>query len=279
MNIIGVDVGGTKIRAGRVSGGRIEKLLTIKTNSGAPQHEVMSQITSLIDSIIDGNTRGIGVAVPAIIDVESGTAFETTNIASWTEVPIKKILEQKYNLPVRVNNDANCLALCEKHFGTGKNCKNFVALTISTGLGAGIIANGELQSGHNCGAGEFGRVVFKEHTFEHYCSGKYFLNEHKISGEELFKKAKRNDSAALNIFDAYGTNLGKALAMIVHSTDPELIILCGSVSKSYKYFEKSMWESLRQSIRRRSFSRLKIQLSTIKNAGILGAASQFQPEA
>ena len=100
-----------------------------------------------------------------------------------------------------------------------------------------------------------------------------FLNEHKISGEKLFLKAKKNNKEALIIFTKFGNNLGKALAMVVHSINPELIILGGSVSKSYQYFKKSMKESLKQSIYERSFSKLKIRLSKTKNIVVLGATT------
>lgn len=271
MNIIGIDVGGTKIEAGKVSKNKIEELLSIKTNSNASQDKIISQITSLIDKLIDKNTKSIGVAVPAI--VENGIVFETVNILSWKNIPLKKLLEQKYKIPTFVNNDANCFALGEKYFGIGKFYQNIVALTIGTGLGAGIIINGRLYLGHNCGAGEFGEVIFKNHNFEYYCSGKYFLNEYHLKGEELFEKAKQNNKEALTIFNKFGKNLGKALAMIVHSVDPEIIILGGSVSKAYKYFEKTMKESLKESIYVRSFSRLKIELSKREEIIILGAAS------
>lgn len=275
MNIIGVDLGGTKIEVGKVSNNKIEKLLKVDTKSNDSQDEIILQITSLIDRLIDKNTKNIGIAVPAVIDVEKGIVFETVNIPSWKKVPIKRILEQKYKLPVFVNNDANCFALGEKYFGIGKKYKNIAAVTISTGLGTGIIINGKLYSGYNCGAGEFGEVVFKDHNFEYYCSGKFFLNEYNIKGKELFEKAKQNNKEALIIFTKFGNNLGKVLAMVIHAIDPEIIILGGSVSKAYPYFIKSMKESLKESIYARSFSRLKLQLSKTENIVILGAASLY----
>jgi glucokinase len=273
MNTIGIDIGGTKIKAGKVSKERIEKLLIVNTKSNASQNEVILQIASLIDKLIDKNTKNIGIAVPAIVDITNGIVFETINIPSWKKVPIKKILEIKYKIPVFINNDANCFALGEKCFGAGKNHSTIAALTIGTGLGAGIIINGKLYSGYNCGAGEFGEVVFKKHNFEYYCSGKYFLKEYSMKGEDLYKKAKQNNKKALSIYNEFGNNLGKLLAMIVHAIDPEIIILGGSVSRSYRFFEKPMKKSLKELIYARSFSRLKIKLSKSDNIIIKGAAS------
>ncbi len=275
MNSLGVDVGGTKIEVGKVSNNKIEKLLSTRTHSKASQNEIISQITLLIDKLRDKNTESIGVAVPAIVDLEKGIVFEAVNIPSWKKVPLQRILKTKYKLPVLINNDANCFALGEKYFGVGKTYKNLVALTVGTGLGAGIIINGRLYSGHNCGAGEFGEVIFRDHNFEYYCSGKYFFNEYRVNGEKLLLEAKENNKKALTIFSEFGMNLGKALAMVVNSIDPEIIILGGSVSSSYRFFEKSMKRSLKQSVYARSFSRLRIQISKTKNSVVLGAASLY----
>ena len=273
MNFIGVDIGGTKIEAAQISNHKILQLLSVKTNSAGSESEVVSQVTKLIDQVVDKNTKSIGVAVPAIVDLEQGIVLETVNIPSWKKVPLKKILEQKYKIPVFINNDANCFALGEKHFGAGRNFKNMVVITIGTGLGAGIIINDKLYVGHNCGAGEFGEVVFKDHNFEYYCSGKFFQQEYKLNGEELLKRAKQGDKKALTIFSAFGEHVGKMLALVVHTYDPELIILGGSVSKSFPYFERSMKESLKNLVYARSYAGLKIKFSNTKNIVVLGAAS------
>ena len=273
MNVIGVDIGGTKIEAAQISNHKILQLLSVKTNSAGSESEVVSQVTKLIDQVVDKNTKSIGVAVPAIVDLEQGIVLETVNIPSWKKVPLKKILEKKYKIPVFINNDANCFALGEKHFGAGRNFKNMVVITIGTGLGAGIIINDELYVGHNCGAGEFGEVVFKDHNFEYYCSGKFFQQEYKLNGEELLKRAKQGDKKALTIFSAFGEHVGKMLALVVHTYDPELIILGGSVSKSFPYFERSMKESLKNLVYARSYAGLKIKFSNTKKIVVLGAAS------
>lgn len=272
MKVIGMDLGGTKVSAGLVADNKIKKVLSERINAQGSQEEVISQITNLIDQLIDEEVKGIGIGAPAIVDVENGIIFEVVNIPSWKKVPLKKILEKKYNIPVFMNNDVNCFALAEKHFGGGKNYQNFVAVSLGTGLGAGIIIDGKLYSGSNCGAGEFGEMFFKEGKLEEFCSGQYFQKKYKISGEELFLKAEQQDSKALEIFEKFGYNLGKALSLIVNSLDPEAIILGGAVSKAYKFFKKDMVNSLKESIYKRTFSRLKIKVSTLDGAPILGAA-------
>ena len=275
MEIIGIDLGGTKIDTGIVSDNGLEKVVSKKVKSLGTQQEVISQITETIDELLCSEVKGIGIGVPAIVNVKKGIVYETVNIPSWKKVPLKDILEKKYQIPVKLNNDANCFVLAEKYFGKGKSYQNIVGLTIGTGLGAGIIINDKLHSGHNCGAGEFGEIVFKEHNIEHYCSGQFFENKYKTTGEKLFEQAKQNNLKALKIFREFGENLGEALSMIVHSVDPEIIILGGSVSNSAKYFKKSMKDSLKKLIYEKSYSELEIEVSKTNNIAILGAASLY----
>ena len=273
MSFIGIDLGGTKISGGLVSNSKLVKTAYEKINSKGNEKEVLAQITQLIDELVDKKVRGIGIGVPAIVDVDKGIVFETVNIPSWKNVPLKRILERKYGVPVFVNNDANCFALGEKYFGKGKKYQHIVAITLGTGVGAGIIINGKLYAGHNCGAGELGEAPFLDKRIESYCSGKYFLKQHGISGEELYQKALQRDPNAIDLFKIFGHNLGKALAMVVHTIDPEAIILGGSISKAYRFFEKSMKQSLQESTYQRSYSRLKIYVSKEANIAVIGAAS------
>ena len=274
-DLIGVDLGGTKVSVGLVSGKKIKKFVSEKINPKGSEKEILNQIIRLIRDLFSDKVLAIGVGVPTIVDVKKGIVYETTNIPSWKRVPLKSILEKKFKVPVFVNNDANCFALGEKYFGEGIKYKNLVGLIIGTGCGAGIIINGKLYTGHNCGAGEFGKVEFKNKNFDYYCSGQFFKGEYSISGEELYEKAKRGDKKALKIFEEYGKNLGKALSVIVNSIDPECIILGGSVSKAHKFFWKTMKKSLKESVFKRCYSRLKIKVSEKENIAILGAVSLY----
>jgi len=275
MTVIGVDIGGTKIDVGVVLDQQLKKLISEPTKAQASQEEFISQLTNLIDQVFNPDVKAIGIGAPGIIDVEKGIVFEVTNIPSLKRAPLKEILEKKYNVSVFVNNDANCFALGEKYSGQGKGYQNMALVIVGTGLGAGLILNGKLYCGHNCGAGEFGEIVFKDHNFEHYCSGQFFSKEHGVKGSELFEQAKQNNPEALRIFDEFGKNLGKALAMVAHSLDPELIVLGGSVTKSYDFFKHSMIESLKESVYERTFSRLTVKVSDTPNIAVLGAASLY----
>ena len=107
-------------------------------------------------------------------------------------------------------------------------------------MGAGIYTNGKLYCGANCGAGEFGMLSYKDGVYEDYCSGKYFASNLKTTGKEVFCDAEKGDKDAIKIFNDFGFHIGQAIAAIVLTIDPEIIILGGSVSKAFKYFKESM---------------------------------------
>jgi glucokinase len=275
MDIIGVDVGGTKIRAGIVSGKKISKIATIKTHADGSQKQINSQIMAVIDQLINSKVKAIGVGLPAIVDVKRGIVLEAVNIKSWKNVHLKRILEKKYSVPVFVNNDANCFVLGEKNFGHGRKYQNIVGITLGTGFGGGIIINKILYSGQNGAAGEFGQIPYKNHTFEYYCSGQYYKNEFQMHGEDITIGAKLGQKKALSILNLFGKHLGQAIATVVNSFDPELIVFGGSISRDYAFFEKSMKKSLKKSVYHHVYSKLKIKQSTIKNVAVLGAASLY----
>ena len=133
-------------------------------------------------------------------------------------------MEERYQVPVVVNNDANCFALGEHYFGKGKDHPSLVGLTVGTGLGAGIIINNKLHSGSNCGAGEFGMVDYLDKYYEYYACGQFFQNVYQTDGETVFKRAKMGDEQAIKMYEEMGTHLGNAIKMILYTFDTSLII-------------------------------------------------------
>jgi glucokinase len=111
--IIGIDLGGTHVRAGVVSEGRLENIASVRIPSDGSVDEVLRVIFQLVDPLIDGNTNAIGIGVPSVVDVEKGIVYDVQNIPSWKVVELKKLMEERYRLPVLINNDANCFALGE----------------------------------------------------------------------------------------------------------------------------------------------------------------------
>ena len=273
--LIGLDLGATNIRGGHVQGRSLSHIQSKRIRSAGSVEEVLEDIFSVVDTLIDPEVVAIGIGVPSVVDVEQGIVYDVQYIPSWKEVHLKKILEARYHVPVFVNNDANCFALGELYFGKGIGIQNLIGLTIGTGLGAGVIINHHLYAGPNCGAGEFGMVDYLDHVFEYYCSGQYFQNVYHTDGQEVFEKAKAGDAQARSRYAEMGTHLGNAIKMILYTYDPSLIIFGGSVRHAWPYFSETMWQRINTFAYPKSLSKFRIELSELENSGILGAAGLY----
>ena len=279
--IIGIDLGGTHVRAGVLSEGRLENIASVRIPSDGSVDEVLGVIFQLVDPLIDRNIKAMGIGVPSVVDVEKGIVYDVQNIPSWKVVELKKLMEERYRLPVLINNDANCFALGEKYFGKGQKAHSLIGLTIGTGLGAGIIINDKLYPGLNTGAGEFGCVDYLDKYYEYYASGQFFENCYHTNGEVVFQKAQSGDPLSIMILEELGTHIGNAIKMILYTYCPELIILGGSISKSYSFFEKTMWERIHTYIYSNTLEHFHLEISELQNGGVLGAAALYydqQPE-
>jgi glucokinase len=275
QGVIGVDLGGTNVRVGNVKDDELKMHAATPISSEESEDVVMKEITDTIDKVFDGDVIGIGVGVPSVVDVEKGIVYSVANIPSWKKVYLKDRLEQKYHVPVFVNNDANCFALGECYFGKARDYKNIIGLIVGTGVGAGVIIDNRLYNGTNCGAGEFGHIPYKDHDFEYYCSGQRFSREYGIDGQVLFNRAQKGDAEALRIFETFGLDLGNAIQAILYTLDPEIIVFGGSVSNAFSFFEKGMRETLKVFKYQHALERLVMVCSEIKEVAVLGAAALY----
>lgn len=268
---IGVDLGGTHVRAGIVTKGRVSQLATREINAKGSVDEVLNAIFHVIDALEFNHVHSIGIGVPSIVDTTTGMVYDVQNIPSWKEVPLKSLLEDRYKVEVFVNNDANCLALAEKHFGYGKDHDNMVGLNIGTGLAAGIIINGQLYEGINCGAGELGMIPYLDHNFEYYTSGQFFSNVHGADGEHLFQLVISGHKPSLAIFQELGHHLGHLVTTLLFAYDPSLLVIAGSVGKTYPLYHENLWQVLKDFPYQQTVKKLQVQVSTLAFPGILGA--------
>lgn len=279
--LIGIDLGGTSIRGAVLEAGILHQLERIPTPGDGTVDEVLQSIYSLIDNWMDNSITAIGIGVPSVVDLTTGVVYNVQNIPSWKEVPLKRLMEDRYHIPVRINNDANCFALAEYHFGSEKNnqsntlINSMIGLTIGTGLGAGIILNGRLYNGVNCGAGELGAIKYLDHTLEYYASGSFFENIHQKSGTNIFEAAKRGDREALALYQELGRHIGQAIKICLYAYDPEKIVLGGSVSNGYRFFQEAMFAEMQDFDYPKSLERLQVEEAKLENSGILGAAALY----
>ncbi len=274
-SVIGVDLGGTKVSLGKVQDQRI--VAHYKTNVSADKESdfVVQEIIEAIDMVFDDSVVGIGIGVPSLVDVKRGIVYDVQNIPSWKEVHLQEILEARFDIPVRINNDANCFAVGEKYFGKARDYQNIVGATIGTGFGTGVIINNKLYSGKNCGAGEFGMLPYKDHVLEYYCSGQFFKNMHYVKGEEIYARAREGDESAIKLFDEFGAHVGAAVSTILYTVDPEIIIFGGSISNAYPLFQKTMWQYLESFAYQKALQKLQIEISEEPNIAVLGAAALY----
>jgi glucokinase len=274
-NIIGIDLGGTNISAGLVIENELQQISSEKINANGSAEEILQELFSATDPLMNDSVNAMGIGVPGLVDHESGLVFDVLNIPSWKEIPLQKWMEERYQLPVRINNDGNCFALGEYYFGKGRGCHSMIGLTIGTGLGSGLILNKKLYGGKNCGAGEFGMISYLDKYYEYYASGQYFKNVYQIDGEVVFKNACEGNAAAIRMYEEMGAHLGNAIKMILYALDVELIILGGSVRHAYPYFSKTMWQQINTIAFQKSARGLRIEISELENSGVLGAAALF----
>lgn len=274
-NIIGVDLGGTNIRAGRVTDNEIAKISKKRNPSDQSENVILETLFSVLNECFNSKTKGIGVGVPGIVDVEKGIVYDVVNIPSWNNVPLKEILENRYKVPVYINNDANCFILGEKYYGKGESFNSIIGLTLGTGLGCGLVFNGKLYEGNNCGAGEFGEIQYLKHNYEYYCSGKFFFMEKGIDAESAFNHAISGDKIYCEYFNEYGYHLGQVIKSLVYAYDPEIIIIGGSLAKASKLFMGAMLSAIQDFGYINTIKKLQIEISELDNSAIFGAAGLF----
>jgi glucokinase len=273
--VLGVDLGGTSVTVGAVVGESVQRVSTRRISAQAAEEVVLSEVIDTIAELFDDSVRGIGCGVPSVVDVSTGVVYDVENIPSWREVPLRAALEQRFGVPSYVNNDANAYVVGEHVFGKGRGFRHVVGMTLGTGLGVGVITNGTLYAGANCGAGELGVMPHKEHTVEAYAAGQFFPRECGVSGEVAYRRARAGDPEALGWFESYGGELGDAIMIVLYAFDPEAVILGGSISVAFDLFERGMRERLRSFAYPHVVQRLVIEPSELENAAVLGAAALF----
>jgi glucokinase len=273
--VVGVSLSGKTLVSGKVKNGKIEKSISKRINNKGSEDAILNEVFDVINEVIDDEVKGIGIGVPSLVDVDKGIVYNVVNIPSWREVHLKEVLESYYGRKIYVNNDANCFAIGESYFGKAKNIENSVGLILGIGVGAGIIFKGHLYSGTNCGAGEFGEIPFRDNNYEYYLNETYFEYKYGVAAQTFLARANRKDKIAHAIFEHYGADLGNLIKTILFTVDPEMIVIGGTLSKAFTYFEKSMWEKINTFPYKYALNKLKVVASEQEDISVLGAAALY----
>jgi glucokinase len=286
--IIGIDLGGTKI-AGVLTTrtGKVMMDVQVPTEAAKGQTQVINNIIKAIRMLIQSQkvkTRCIGIGAPGPIIYEKGIVIEPPNLPGWKKVNLKKILEKEFKLPVSVDNDANCAALAEAVFGAGKTKRNFIYMTVSTGVGGGIIIDRKLYRGMVGAAGEFGHMIIDPNGPLCGC-GNHGCLEALASGSALKKKmgmdaisvelaARQGDKKAKQAIEETAHYLAIGIANLVNIFNPELVIIGGGLSNMRELLLDPIRNQFRKyamSLSARSVKIVRAKLGT--KAGVLGAAA------
>ena len=308
--VAGIDVGGTNTVVGIVDQrGRILKCGSIKTSEHAEIEPYMDELAALVNTLIDetgtkGQIRGIGAGVPNG-NYFTGTIESAANLNWKGVVPFAKLLEDRIDIPVRLTNDANAAAIGEMAYGAARGMKDFIVITLGTGVGSGIVANGQLVYGHDGFAGELGHVTMRHENgrqcgcgktgcLETYTSAtgvartaREYLETRadesqlrnipadELTSKDVFDAAMAGDKMAQEIFEATGKMLGEAFADFVAFSSPEAIILFGGMTKAGDLIMNPIRESMEKNIVPIWRGKIKLLFSELKDsdAAVLGASA------
>lgn len=271
--IIGIDLGATTIKGGLIEGRNIAAEAVLDTRASEGGETTLNVLKEIIRTLKTDETTAIGIGVPSVVDRAKGIVYNVQNIKNWEEVHLKWLLEEEFNVPVHIDNDANCFAKGERIYGQGQDFDDFVGITLGTGVGGGIIQRGNLLSDANCGSGEFGEMPYLDGILEQYCGSFFFINHHQSTGHDVAQQAAQGDKKAMEIMHVYGKHIAILVKMIVLTVDPQAIIFGGAIANSLPLFEESMYKHLIDFPYPNSIKKLKILKSELNNPGILGAGA------
>ncbi len=317
--IVGIDIGGTKVAGGLVTPhGRLVKSSIVPTNAAGGFKASFGQIAGLIESLIQDaggpdKVVGIGMCAPGPVNPKTGAVINPPNLPGWRNVQLERKVHRRFRLPAKVENDANAAGLAEALFGVARSYHDVFYVTVSTGIGTGIIVNKKIYHGKNGVAGEGGHISIdyrspyrcgcgtlgciealaagpamvrrarvkleQEHTLPSLLRELTGGHLSRITPKMIQEAAKGKDAVAQAIIDETGFFLGVWLAGMITLLDPDAVVIGGGVSQIGRPLFKKIRETIPQyTINRRFAVKTPILTAMLrKNVGVYGAAALFQP--
>lgn len=262
--IIGLDIGGSKIDGILWQRGRVMKSVTVPTPG--TEKGFFSALFQIV-GWLGGDLKAIGVGLAGSVDWRSGKVLRTTYKLKFLRgLKLQKILKTKFHVPVRIDNDTQCFLLAESRLGQARGKKHVVGLTLGTGVGGAVLADGRLLRGVHGAAGHLGHIMIPGGEFERLVASYGFrrlgYRDPKLAPRAVYKQV--------------GKHLGIALANFNNIFDPELFILGGGISRSHaKFLTAALRERRRYALRVFGGRLPPVRISRLKHAGALGAALLF----
>ena len=307
--VLGIDIGGTNTVFGIVDArGNVMASSSIKTQKHAKFEDYLDELYTEASRLIEDNgavdkIQGIGIGAPNA-NYYDGTIADAVNLP-WPNLELAKLVSEKFGIPVAITNDANAAALGEMTYGAARGMKDFIMITLGTGVGSGIVINGQVVYGHDGLAGELGHVIVKRNNgrlcgcgrtgcLEAYCSAtgvarsaREFLESRnepstlrnipieEITSKDVYDAAVNGDKIANDIFTYTGTILGEAMADMAVFSSPEAFILFGGLSKSGDLLLRPLKEAMDRNMLSMFKGKAKVILSELKeaDAAVLGASA------
>ncbi len=285
---LGVDLGGTNVKIGVCTAeGEVRGSVSIPTEGARGTQDTIDRIGAAAEEIQKkaGRARACGSGVPGPLDLERTILFVAVNMPGWRDVPYPRMLGGRLGIPTFMENDANCAAWGEYVCGAGKGTRSLVLYTLGTGVGGGIIINGDMWVGASGAAGELGHMMIETNGLkcgcgqlgcvEAYASASALARRWgKGTAKECFDAARRGDREALAAVDWSADALSIGLANMIHVLHPEIIVLAGGMAAA----GDMLFDRVRSGVRRRVFpvclDKIRIEPSKIPgdDAGWMGAA-------
>lgn len=292
--MIGVDFGGTGIKAGIVQDGKVVRSVECPTPKSGNPDDVLDAIARLVLEL-DSNPKAVGVAIPGEVD-PTGRCWGLPNVPGFKGVELGKGLSDRLRCPVAVENDATTAALGEYLCGHGTRYPSFLMITLGTGVGGGLVIGGQLYPGANGFAGEIGHINIdpspdaplcgcgKKGCLETYTGTAALLRKFAQEGggdaeevKEIADSARRGEPAGLATFEMMGEALGRGLANIQNTLDLSALVFTGGISKSFDLIEPSLRKALRDNSFASPPAEVPLVVSELgASAGVVGAASLTQ---
>ena len=298
---VGIDLGGTSAKIGVCRGANIiHRSKPLPTGRDLPREDLIDKLAAEIKNLQGQypEIQAIGLGVPGLVDYDDGFIYNLTNLQGWKEVPFRKIFEEKTGLPVAVENDANAMAYAEFRYGAARGMKNVVAMTLGTGVGGGLILNGQMYRGHQFVAGEIGQLSIDykgrmgvygnlgaveqyvgnnqiaQHAVLQYARAGLSHEAEECTPRHIAEWAAAGDTVAIAIWQDIAEWLGTTLANIVWLLNPDAIVIGGGVAQAGSVLMAPLEARLRQMLSSILFDQLKILPAKFGNdAGIIGNAA------
>ncbi|MDT9026919.1 ROK family protein [Rossellomorea yichunensis] len=286
---VGVDLGGTNIRAALLDEkGTILREVREKTEAHLGPVRIIAKLISVVERVKgEEKVRGIGIGCPGPLDAKTGIILSPPNLPGWDMIPLASMVEEHFQLPVKVDNDANVAAVAEAILGAGSGCESVYYLTVSTGVGGGFVINGKVFQGANGYAGEVGNMIVVPNGVKHpalnagaletLASGTAIGVAGKAKGihggaEAVFREAKALNKVAQTIVNEAIEYLAVAIANLTHAINPEVFVVGGGVMNS----EEQVLLPLRGKVKEYVYPGLKESVNIIpaklgSNSGVIGA--------